>query len=59
MKGSELKKIRLGMGLSQTEFAATLGYKRYQTITEYETDKKAIPERTAKLLKAMKEGRQK
>ena len=50
MKPKELLAIRTKAGLDQSEFAALLGYDRYQTISEFERGKKPIPSQVEMLL---------
>ncbi|TAK57856.1 MAG: XRE family transcriptional regulator [Bacteroidetes bacterium] len=42
--GEDVKSVREYLGLTQRELAVAMGYRRYQTISEYENGK-PIPER--------------
>ncbi len=53
--GQRIKALRERMGLTQTEFAETLGYERYQTILEFERGKRDVPETAARLLDCLSE----
>ena len=43
MTGTDIRTIRQKLGFSQEEFARLLGYRRIQTISEFELDKKPLP----------------
>lgn len=54
MKGSELKKLREGMNLTQAELAEKIGV-RSNTIARYERGELKIPEPVARLVKILAE----
>lgn len=49
MTSSELRRIRKGLGLTQTQFAHLLGYTHYSRISQMETEKENIPKTTERL----------
>jgi transcriptional regulator with XRE-family HTH domain len=49
MTGSELRRIRKGLGLTQTQFARLLGYTHFSRISYFETGKEPIPKTTERL----------
>lgn len=49
MSGNELRRIRKGLGLTQTQFARLLGYTHYSRISQMETGKENIPKTTERL----------
>jgi len=51
MTKEELKRIRKGLGLTQSQFAKALGYTHYSHVSNFETGKKQIPETTWRLAK--------
>ena len=53
IKGKDVRRIRELLGLTQSELAKKLGYRRYQTISEFENDKKQMPERFKMLLRSL------
>jgi len=52
MRGSELRKIRLGIGLTQKEFGHAVGY-HYISINNFENNKRPIPKRLAVTARAL------
>ena len=50
-----IRQLRKRLGLTQAEFADELGYKRYQTISEFENGEREPPATTQKVLDAMHE----
>jgi transcriptional regulator with XRE-family HTH domain len=53
MTGSELRDIRLRLGLTQVKFALRLGLHEI-TVSEYERDKAPIPVKIARLARTLK-----
>jgi transcriptional regulator with XRE-family HTH domain len=51
MTKEETKRIRKGLGLTQSQFAKVLGYTHYSRVSYFETGEKPIPETTARLAK--------
>jgi transcriptional regulator with XRE-family HTH domain len=49
MSGPELRRIRKGLGLTQTQFARLLGYTHYSRISQMETGKENVPKVTERL----------
>lgn len=49
MNGSEFRRIRKGLGLTQTQFARLLGYTHFSRISYFETGKDPIPKITERL----------
>jgi len=45
----ELRRIRKGLGLNQTQFALLLGYTHYSRISQMERGKENIPKTTERL----------
>ena len=45
----ELRRIRKGLGLNQTQFALLLGYTHFSRISNFETGKDPIPKTTERL----------
>jgi len=46
MTSNELKRIRKGLGLTQTQFAILLGYTHFSRISNFERGKDPIPKTT-------------
>jgi len=49
MSGPELRRIRKGLGLTQTQFARLLGYTHFSRISQMETGKENVPKVTERL----------
>ena len=56
MTPSELKTIRLSLGLSQQQLAERLGYKHYTTVLRWELGKNAIPKYVILAINNLKKG---
>ena len=55
MTGNDVKKIRESLAETQTQFAARLGYSRYQTVLELERwGKRNIPQEAAWRIRVLK-----
>jgi DNA-binding transcriptional regulator YiaG len=57
MTGSELRKIREELGMTQIEFAALLGYGSNATVALWEADKRPVPRWTANHVRLIMEAR--
>lgn len=55
MTPTDLKQIRLDLGLTQTEFGEKLGV-TYGTVCRWENGKYAISERTAMVVRMLRDG---
>lgn len=55
MTGEELRELRVAMGISQGRLARMLGYSRWQTISEFENDRRRIPQGIAVAVRAIRE----
>jgi len=49
MTGTEFRKIRKDLKLTQTQFARLLGYTHFSRISYFENDKEPIPKYTERL----------
>jgi len=52
MKGSEVRRIRRGLGLTQAGLAKLVGV-HWVTVNRWENEKTSIPEPTAKLIRLL------
>ena len=53
MTGTELRDIRKSLDMTQGEFAKRLGYTHYSRISQMETGKEPVPDRTANMARIL------